>query len=125
MSKATWNSSDEYKDRSSYREYGEMVWQWAMGIISSILLIILIIVFFLAIIGLGWETFFQGIKKGVDKIGIMSIIENATSSSTDIIKILQGNNWGFPLNSNRSSHSLFSWIYLHPLPNEANIKRSY
>jgi hypothetical protein len=63
-----------------------------MGIISSILLIILIIVFFLAIIGLGWETFFQGIKKGVDKIGITSIIENATSSSVYIIEIHQGNN---------------------------------
>jgi hypothetical protein len=51
-----------------------------MGIISRILLIILVIIFFLAVLGLGWNTFFEGIKKGADKIGITSIVENATSS---------------------------------------------
>ena len=49
-----------------------------MGILSRIILIILVIVFFLAILGLGWNTFFEGIKKGADKLGITSIIENAT-----------------------------------------------
>ena len=57
-----------------------------MGILSRIILIILVIVFFLAILGLGWNTFFEGIKKGVDKLGITSIIENATGSSTEITK---------------------------------------
>jgi hypothetical protein len=51
-----------------------------MGIVSRILLIILVIIFFLAIIGLGWDTFFQGVKKGADKIGITSIVGNATNS---------------------------------------------
>lgn len=55
-----------------------------MGILSRIILIILVIVFFLAILGLGWHTFFEGIKKGVDKLGITSIIENATGSGTEI-----------------------------------------
>jgi hypothetical protein len=53
-----------------------------MGILSRIILILLVIVFFLAILGLGWNTFFEGIKKGVDKLGISSIIENATGSAT-------------------------------------------
>lgn len=57
-----------------------------MGILSRIILIILVIVFFLAILGLGWNTFFEGIKKGVDKLGITSIIENATGSATEIAK---------------------------------------
>jgi hypothetical protein len=52
-----------------------------MGILSRIILIILVIVFFLAIVGLGWNTFFEGIKKGVDKLGITSIIENGTGSA--------------------------------------------
>jgi hypothetical protein len=57
-----------------------------MGILSQIILIILVIVFFLAVLGLGWDTFFEGIKKGADKIGITSIIENATSSAAKIPK---------------------------------------
>ena len=56
-----------------------------MGIISRILLIILVIVFFLAILGLGWNTFFEGVRKGVDKIGIISIVENATNSGITAI----------------------------------------
>ena len=52
-----------------------------MGILLQIILIILVIVFFLAILGLGWNTFFEGIKRGADKIGITSIIENATSGA--------------------------------------------
>ena len=54
-----------------------------MGILSRIILIILVIVFFLAILGLGWNTFFGGIKKGADKLGITSKIENATGSGTE------------------------------------------
>ena len=61
-----------------------------MGIISRILLIILVIIFFLAILGLGWNTIFEGIKKGADKIGITSIVENATSSGMKSSKIPQG-----------------------------------
>jgi len=59
-----------------------------MGILSRIILIILVIVFFLAILGLGWNTFFEGIKKGVDKLGITSIIENATGSASEMSKSL-------------------------------------
>ena len=57
-----------------------------MGILSRIILIILVIVFFLAILGLGWNTFFEGIKKGADKLGLTSIIENATGSATEMYK---------------------------------------
>ncbi|MGI8832780.1 MAG: hypothetical protein ACR2IS_09110 [Nitrososphaeraceae archaeon] len=46
-------------------------------------MIILIIVFFLVILGLGWNTFFEGLKKGADKIGITSMIENATGEATN------------------------------------------
>jgi hypothetical protein len=52
-----------------------------MGIISRILLIILVIVFFLAILGLGWNTFFEGVRKGVDKIGIISIVDRNNINS--------------------------------------------
>jgi hypothetical protein len=63
-----------------------------MGILSRIILIILVIVFFLAILGLGWNTFFEGIKKGADKLGITSRIENATGSATEMYKSIHCTN---------------------------------
>ena len=38
------------------------------------------------LIGLGWDTFVSGVKKGADKVGITSIIENATSGAREIAK---------------------------------------
>ena len=61
-----------------------------MGIISRILLIILVAIFFLAVLGLGWNTFFEGVRKGADKIGIMTIVENATNSATEMLRIRLG-----------------------------------
>jgi hypothetical protein len=52
----------------------------------GILVLIVVAVLFLAIIGLGWNTFFEGVWKGADKVGIASIIENATQSATEIAK---------------------------------------
>lgn len=52
-----------------------------MGVILWIIAIIL----FLAIVGLGWETFFTGVIKGADKIGIMPVIKNITDSTKDTI----------------------------------------
>jgi len=53
-----------------------------MGVILWIIAIIL----FLAIIGLGWETFFSGVLKGADKIGITPIIKNITDSTKDSLE---------------------------------------
>ena len=47
---------------------------------------ILVIIFFLAIIGLGFDTFFSGVKKGADKLGITPIMETAAD---DAIKIAE------------------------------------
>jgi hypothetical protein len=52
----------------------------------GILVLIVVGVLFLAIMGLGWNTFFEGVWKGADKIGIASIIENVTQSATEITK---------------------------------------
>ena len=52
----------------------------------GILVLIIVGILFLAIIGLGWNTFFEGVWKGADKIGIASIIENVTQSATEITK---------------------------------------
>jgi hypothetical protein len=52
-----------------------------MGVILWIIAIIL----FLAIIGLGWETFFTGVIKGADKIGITPVLKNITDSTKDSI----------------------------------------
>jgi hypothetical protein len=48
-----------------------------MGILAWIIVIIV----FLAIVGLGWNTFFE-----VYRIGITPILENVTHSATEIAK---------------------------------------
>ncbi len=53
-----------------------------MGILTWIIVAIVI----LAVLGLGWDNFFAGVKKGADKIGITSLIENATDSATEMAK---------------------------------------
>ena len=53
-----------------------------MGIVTWII----VAMAFLAIIGLGWDTFFEGVKKGADRVGITSIVENVTDSAGDIVR---------------------------------------
>jgi hypothetical protein len=43
------------------------------GIIAGILIIIVL----LAILGLGWDTFVSGVKKGADKAGLTPIVQGA------------------------------------------------
>jgi hypothetical protein len=43
------------------------------GIIAGILIIIVL----LALLGLGLDTFFSGVKKGADKVGITPIVQGA------------------------------------------------
>ena len=43
------------------------------GIIAGILIIIVL----LALLGLGWDTFVSGVKKGADKVGITPIVQGA------------------------------------------------
>jgi hypothetical protein len=40
----------------------------------------------LAILGLGWNIFFSGVKKGADRIGIGSLLENAINNTVGSIK---------------------------------------
>jgi hypothetical protein len=47
---------------------------------------LIVIIVILAIIGLGWNTFFSGVMKGADKIGITSIVKNATNDVGEIAK---------------------------------------
>jgi hypothetical protein len=52
----------------------------------GILVWIVVVIVFLAIVGLGWNTFIEGVKKGADRIGITPIVENVTNSATEIAK---------------------------------------
>jgi len=52
----------------------------------GVMLWVIAIVLFLAIIGLGWETFLAGVLKGVDKIGVTPILKNITDSTRDSIE---------------------------------------
>ena len=48
-------------------------------LLSLILLIIIAGVLILAIMGLGWQTFFGGVQKGAEKVGITKAIKNITN----------------------------------------------
>jgi len=48
-----------------------------MGVITWIVIAVII----LAILGLGWQTFFAGVKKGADKVGLTSIMKNITNQA--------------------------------------------
>jgi hypothetical protein len=52
-----------------------------MGLITWIIAIII----FLAVLGLGWDTFFAGVKKGADRIGISSLVEKATDNTIEFV----------------------------------------
>ena len=52
----------------------------------SIILWFIAIVLFLAVIGLGWETFFTGVLKCVDKIGITPVLKNITDSTKESLQ---------------------------------------
>jgi hypothetical protein len=53
-----------------------------MGLITWIIVIIV----FLAILGPGWDTFFSGVKKGADRIGIGQIVDNTVNITTGFVK---------------------------------------
>ena len=48
---------------------------------------------FLAIVGLGWNTFIEGVKKGAERIGIGPIIEKVTNSAIEIAKNVSRDIW--------------------------------
>jgi hypothetical protein len=48
-------------------------------LLGFLLLIIIGGVLILAIMGLGWQTFFGGVQKGAEKVGITKAIKNITT----------------------------------------------
>jgi flagellar basal body-associated protein FliL len=48
-------------------------------LLGLLLLIIIAGVLILAIMGLGWQTFFGGVQKGAEKVGITKAIKNITN----------------------------------------------
>lgn len=53
-----------------------------MGLLTWITLGMII----LAILGLGWQTFFSGVLKGAQKIGLNPVIKNLTNEAKEGIK---------------------------------------
>jgi hypothetical protein len=48
-------------------------------LLGFLFLIIIVGVLILAIMGLGWQTFFGGVQKGAEKVGITKAIKNITN----------------------------------------------
>jgi hypothetical protein len=59
-------------------------------LIGWIVLILLILVI-LALIGLGWDTFFGGVKKGIEKIGNLPEVKNLTNKAKNEFGSIIGN----------------------------------
>ncbi|HEU4445297.1 MAG TPA: hypothetical protein VFR94_11550 [Nitrososphaeraceae archaeon] len=51
------------------------------GIIAGILIIIVL----LALLGLGWDTFVSGVKKGADEVGITPIVQGFANGAKEIV----------------------------------------
>lgn len=52
-----------------------------MGLITWVAVILLV----LAIIGLGWQTFFAGVQKGIERVGLNPVIQNITGETKKFV----------------------------------------
>lgn len=55
------------------------------------IVLILAILIVLAVVGLGWDTFFGGVKKGVEKIGNLPEVKNLTDKAKSKFDNIIGN----------------------------------
>jgi hypothetical protein len=55
------------------------------------IVLILAILVILALVGLGWDTFFGGVKKGVEKIGNLPEVKNLTNKAKNQFDNIIGN----------------------------------
>ena len=55
------------------------------------IVLILAVIVILALIGLGWNTFFGGVKKGVEKIGNLPEVKNLTNKAKTTFDTIIGN----------------------------------
>jgi flagellar basal body-associated protein FliL len=60
-------------------------------LLGFLLLIIIVGVLILAIIGLGWQTFFGGVQKGAEKVGITKAIKNITNDIQNLLANIVSN----------------------------------
>lgn len=49
------------------------------------------VIVILALVGLGWNTFFGGVKKGIEKIGNLPEIKNLTNKAKTELDTITGN----------------------------------
>jgi hypothetical protein len=55
------------------------------------IVLILAILVILAVVGLGWDTFFGGVKKGVEKISNLPEVKNLTDKAKSELDNIIGN----------------------------------
>jgi hypothetical protein len=55
------------------------------------ILLIIAFIAILAVIGLGWKTFFAGVQRGADKIGLTPIIQNLTHEAKQSVTAILRN----------------------------------
>jgi hypothetical protein len=55
------------------------------------IVLILAVLVILAVVGLGWNAFFGGVKKGVEKIGNLPEVRNLTSKARSEFNSVIGN----------------------------------
>ena len=55
------------------------------------IVLILAVIVILALVGLGWNAFFGGVKKGIEKIGNLPEIKNLTNKAKTELDTITGN----------------------------------
>ena len=58
------------------------------------IILILAVLVILAVVGLGWDTFFAGVKKGMEKVGNLPEIKNLTNKAKNEFNSIVGNSTG-------------------------------
>ena len=70
---------------------------------TLVVVIIIVVVLILAIAGLGWNTFFGGVKQGAEKLGVTPIIKNVTEQGKEFISGIATNTTKEVMNEFKSS----------------------
>jgi len=63
-------------------------------VLTGWIILILAVLVILAVVGLGWDAFFAGVKKGMEKVGNLPEIKNLTNKAKNEFNSIVGNSTG-------------------------------
>lgn len=71
--------------------------------LQTLIVVMIVVVLILAIAGFGWNTFYSGVKKGAEKLGVMPAINNITGQGKKYVTDMATNTTKEVMGSLKSS----------------------